>query len=502
MDRSKEGQNTTSGNSFSVYYGFDANNKDVLHVGTDHGGIIPSSLPDSVEPQGGEVVGDYTTDARWHLYWSCQSIREEEERRKRLKVDSEQGEEGNHSHEQLEEVVQSLIDARSELDVIRDVVTVLEDQQQFLAMMHIPHSAVQHTAKRDGLIRQGIKKAQMHSIAQRLRSGANTLKQKYCERLRFFEDVEYLKKRWLVRECEMVGNVFGEDCVMIDISMPVEDDFDWLRHTKKSLGKYLFIVSSSDDEIGEACGLLQDPESSTGEENVVVGREEIDRVLQKLKDMRAWKLICRVLDVESDDLSNRESLRGIIHPDVQSAVMVLAHSMLPGQQHAAGQQQDICSDPHMQYVADFYATEMCPILFQKKALLTLENAMAWHHVPDIICETTTTTRKTFLEQLCDWMKSSSMWHDAAVLTSGKDAMSSPLIEYIRLSAERVTCLPATIHVLSREKRELGSFVIQGNYSISWVPTSSHVSTHTSRVERLQVRQMLESNNSFISIVEY
>ena len=475
----REKKDAEKSDPFSAYYEFE-------RVLTSQDTILMSTLPDSVKPDGEEVVEDGVMDARWNLYRSCEYLRE-----KGKKQSNEEGSEKEDPNEQIDGVLQSLVDARSELDVVRDVITVLEDQQQFLSMMHIPHSAVQHAAKRDGLIRQGRKKAQMHSIARRLRSGVDTLRQKFCDNVQFFEDVTYLKKRWLVRECERVGHSFGEDCVLIDISMGVEDDFEWLRDAKKSLGKHKFVLSSSDDT-GEVCGLFQDPESDTGEEKVVVGREEIDRILKRLQHMRSWTLICRVLEAESEDLSNLESLRGIIHPDVQRAVMALAHRMLP--KHGTVDEQDMCSDPHMKYVSDFYQSDICASLFEKKALLTLQNAMAWHHVPVIIQQTTTTQKLTFLEQLCKWMLSASMWYDAARLISGRDCMSSPLIDYIRVSAERVTCLPATMHVLTGENTPLASVVIQEDYSMSWAGDHS-------RVGRLQVRQLLENNknNSFVSI---
>ena len=94
-------------------------------------------------------------------------------------------------------------------------------------------------------------------------------------------------------------------------------------------------------------------------------------------------------------------------------------------------------------------------------MLTLKNAMSWHLVPEIIRQTTRTRNKTFLEQLCFWMSSASMWYDAARLTvsSKEDFMSSPLLEYIRLSAERVTCLPATIHIQTGEDSLVESVVI-------------------------------------------
>lgn len=480
------------------------------------------TLPDSIEPQGSEVLGDRHMDSRWNLYQSCQSMREKHQKNmKRPKSSADMSEvEKEEQTEQVQGVIQSLVDARSELDVIRDVISVLEDQQQFLSMMHIPHSAVQHAAQRDSLIRQGLKKEQMHSISRRLRSVAGILKKRYCETMAFFDDLEYLKKRWLVQECERVGTSFEEDCAMVNISIPAEDDFDWLRHNKKSLGKHLFVLTSC-DVTGELCALLCDPESPAGDEVVVVGREQIDSVLRRLWHARAWKFICRVLDVESEDLSNLESLRGILHPDVQRTVILMAHSNVVHPYEDARttikkhQNDEICSDPHMKYVAQFYETEMCALLFRNKALLMLENAMAWHHVPGIIRQATTTRRKTFLEQLCTWMKSASMWYEAAVLTLGKNASSSPLVEYIRASAKQVDCLPATIHLATETdtKKRLGSIVIQGDYSMRWVasPTENpeaawNPASQDAPMGRLQLRHMLESmlktNTSLIIEVEY
>ncbi len=487
-----ENPDTKEGDPFSIYYAFEKGARS--SSGDDEKDMVPSSLPYSVEPDGREVVGDYAMDARWNLYQSCERMREKNQARNKRTAGERDAEEDGQ-REQITMVIQSLVDARSELDVIRDVISVLEDQQQFLSIMHIPHSAVQHAAKREGLIRQGMKKAQMHSIANRLRSGAHVLRQTFCVDTQFFKDVEYLKKRWLVRECERVGHVFGEDCVMIDISMGVEDAFEWLRDAKKSLGKYTFLLSRSDDT-GEVFGLF--PESPAGEEKVVVGREQIDAILKTLRDMRAWTFICRVLDAESEDLSNIQSLRGIIHPGVQDAVMALAHKMLP-QQHDTPE-VGMCPDPHMKYVSDFYETEICPSLFQKKAMLTLKNAMSWHLVPEIIRQTTRTRNKTFLEQLCFWMSSASMWYDAARLTvsSKEDFMSSPLLEYIRLSAERVTCLPATIHIQTGEDSLVESVVIGEDYSMSLARDQSHLG-------RLQILQLIEkhsTNDSFNISIHY
>ena len=438
----------------------------------------------SIERGHGHTGRSRTEDALWCIYKSCEKIRLSQEdgegTAKRLKAQEgasgEQQQECDSSPERAESdarlarVIQTLVDARSELDVTVDVVNVLADQQQFLSLTHIPRSAKQSqlSARRDFLIAQGMKRDQIRTIARRIRSGCDKLRQDFCLEARFFMDVLELRKRWPVQEYERVamlpGTFHHEDCVTIDISFCFEEGLYWTRNRRSLLGKHRFVVTN-DGNTGEACALLPDPENP-GREKIAVGWEAIDGTLRILQNMRAWKYLSMSLHAEAEQMLTLDSYQGAIHPEVCSAVIALADKQDTLVSRRKGKDHYGPPASRMLYVDVFSGTELCSTLFRKKATMLLAQSLTWARVPRMIRLTSETDRSSNLEQLCVWMKVAAMWYDIASLVPSH---RESFLEYIQALSERLDFVPATIDIMVPGGL-VGSFCVESYSTVVWKPS--------------------------------
>jgi hypothetical protein len=380
---------------------------------------------DAIDPSGRENIADTAEEHRWRVYRTCERLN----KTRRLAASDGDENPAPESTERIEEVIRALVDARSDLDVITGVVSALEDQQQHLALTHVP-TAVAREFDRQAVVNMGLKKRQLRSISDGLSRGAAALRAKYCPATagdRFESAAEHLGQRWRLGEYQRAGVNFEHDCFVVDVSFCVEERWEWLR--RDSLGKGRFVVARDGGE--GPCALLPDPRS--GVPRVVRGLHAIDAELCRIRSERAWKLIATVLENEASG----DETAGV-HPDVLRAVLALSRGDL-----AASTGKRVCWDERMRYVETFARTELCATLFRTRALVALGGAMSWHCVPAIVRLTTPTRDMALLRQLCAWLTFASTWYE---IGEAAEPAKAAVHGYITALSGSRHCVPARARI--------------------------------------------------------
>lgn len=462
-------------------------------------------VPDSISPEGEEVTTGLREENQWDLYQACDKVREGS-RKKRAGEEEENGEDNDEEEQGMmrnpQKVIDGLLEVRAELDIVMDIVQVAEEQQ-FLSLTHIPHTVDARAAVRQDMVRQGLKRQQLKSIAHRLQEASGELQSTYMN-IKFLEEVRELRRRWLVKEYRVAGgSVLKEDCVRVDISFSVETEEESLVSDRDSLGKYKFVIAAGQD--GEACALL--PHVQEDETVVVVGWQQIDKALRRLQTRRAWKYINARLESESERLS--QSLG--IHPEVHAAVMRLARSSV------GDSPMDMEADRHhavsgYKDVHEFSMTDLCASLFKQKALSMLAEAITWHRVPLIVRRATPTSPKSFLEHACMWIKNVSLWYDVSTQLTAAGNPSATLDDFIRRLSSQSMGIYASVMLYRGSEPEslVGSILIEENGSMMWESaidddsTGLHSGMNMGRLEVMHiVREVVSKDSSNPRIeVEY
>lgn len=445
--------------SFSGYYPLGLRSKD------QEAAVV---VPDSIGPEGEEVTTGYREENQWGLYQTCDKVRESHRKKRLGDEEQEQEEEEQGMMRNPQKVIDGLMEVRSELDIVMDIVQVAEEQQ-FLSLTHIPHTVDARVAARQDMVRQGLKRQQLKAIAQRLQEASGELKKSYMD-MRFLDEVRELRKRWLVKEYRVAGgNVLKEDCVCVDISFSVEREDESMVGDRDSLGKHKFVIAAGQD--GEACALLPHVQEDEKENVVVVGWQQIDKALRRLQMRRAWKYINARLESESERLS--QSLG--IHPEVHAAVMRLAAQssmddcpmdMEPDGYHAVSGYKD---------VQEFSMTDLCASLFKEKALSMLAEAITWHRVPLIVRQATPTKPKSFLEDMCIWITNVSLWHDVSNRVAAAGNPSATLDDFVHRLSSLSKGIRASVMLYSGSDSEslVGSIQMKENGAMVWEPAMDH-----------------------------
>ena len=448
---------------FSGYYPLGLRSKDQ----GDQGAAVV--VPDSIGPEGEEVTTGYREENQWGLYQTCDKVRESQRKKRSGEEGDEEQQEEQGMMRNPQKVVDGLMEVRSELDIVMDIVQVAEEQQ-FLSLTHIPHTVDARVAARQDMVRQGIKRQQLKAIAQRLQEASGELQKSYMD-MRFLDEVKELRKRWLVKEYRVAGgNVLKEDCVCVDISFSVEREDESMVGDRDSLGKHKFVIAAGQD--GEACALLPHVQEDEKENVVVVGWQQIDKALRRLQMRRAWKYIYVRLESESERLS--QSLG--IHPEVHAAVMRLAArssmgddcpvDMEPDGYHAVSGYKD---------VYDFSMTDLCASLFKQNALSMLAEAITWHRVPLIVRQATPTRPKSFLENMCIWITNVSLWYDVSNRVASAGNSSATLENFVhRLSSlSKGICASVMLYSGSDQESLVGSIQVNDDGSMVWEAAMDH-----------------------------
>ena len=390
-----------------------------------------------------DAASDKDVERRWARYRAAQLCRADDvETRESLSLTS---------------VIESLADARADLDVLIDIASLLGDEQH-LGVAHVPQSVVAEV-QRQRTLQMLLKKRQLQDIATRLKAGAAVLRSKYCSQEdAFASDLSELQRRWPTYEYKP-GTAFV-DCALVSTRFALEDNWDWLNPT--SLGKHTFVIArDQNDDAAGACAVIQ--------KELCCGWEAIDAELRAIRSKRAWKLIQAALEEEA------VAIDGMWDGDVQRAVLALSRassSVMP--------LDLVCRDVRMLYVENFCRTDLCRSLFRQRGMLVLRDAMTWHTIPEIIRQTTRTKHASFMEQLCKWLSFSAMWFDIAESLPENDPWKEVLLAYIIALGSSSRCVPAQI--------------ILGSTQVS-IDEGYSMSTSTSTIGRLQLKELVMTGGS-------
>jgi hypothetical protein len=394
--------------------------------------------------------------SRWAVYREVEETRSETGK---LGADKLGADKSSQAPLSLASVVESLVDARSDLAVIIDIATVLADQQH-LGVSHVPQSVVAEVQGHN-LLGMSLKRRQLMGIASRLRAGAAILRDKYCsEQDIFASDVEELGRRWPIREFKGTGTSHADDCVLVTVRFQVEDGWTWLD--SDSLGKHTFVIArNQNDGSGCACAVFQD--------RLLSGWREIDAQLLLLRSERAWKLIRAALEEEAV-ATDAVDATALLQTDVQRAVLALSRvsssSSLPA---------SICREGRMMYLEKFCRTDLCRNLFRRRAMVALRTASEWCLIPNLVRRTTPTRHSSFMEQLCKWLSFSAMWYEVVESLGEGDPRRQSILEYIGALASSSDCVPAHVRI--------------GSTCVS-IDESYSMKTPGATVGRLQLKELL------------
>ncbi len=420
-------------------------------------GFAPLSDVVAIDDKGEGDSHDAGVASRWIIYREVEETRSETEN---LGADELGTSKSSLAPLSLASVVESLVDARSDLAVIIDIATVLADQQ-YLGVSHVPQSIVAEV-QRHNVLQMSLKRRQVMGIASRLRAGAAILRDKYCpEQDRFASDVEELGRRWPIREFKRTGTSYVDDCVLVTVRSQVEDGWTWLD--SDSLGKHTFVIArDQNDGAGCACAVFQD--------RLLSGWREIDAQLRSLRSERGWKLIRAALEEEAVAI-NAEDAAEMLQTDVQRAVLALSRASSPSSLPGC-----ICREERMLYLEKFCRTDICRKLFKKRAMIALRTASEWCLIPNLVRRTTPTRHASFMEQLCKWLSFSAMWYEIAESLGEGDPCRRSIHDYISALALSSHCVPAQVR--------LGSTRVSINESYSMtVPGAT--------LGRLQLKELLD-----------
>lgn len=401
-------------------------------------------------------------------------------------------------------VIAELVEAKSELDVVVDLVNMVE-QQQFLGVTHIPRTGQQVSSQADFERKVSVVNGleRVRRISDRLRKGVERLKENVTHRERFLEEVGKLREQWRVLEYRGAGGRLDSNSFTIDISFNMEKG----EEEKNLLGNYVFVVSP--DEEGHSCALLVDEQH---EETVVHGWLAISQALKRLQKIRAWRYIHKnlVQEIQLNELGGSDS-------DVvgQRALMYMSSAALDAadplhkiyQEFAFDKakidfkdcnraQHDLLNGNDVAFFVSHFSH--CQCLFEHNALIFLASEMEWTRVPELVRMTTPSELPSLLSKLTTWLRNASLYYTIAhMLVSGKEMESSSIVQHIPredaqtlLSCGGNGCRAKIIFRDSAHQHVVGELVVQGEM-FSWQNANILQNYMNKTLGRIQVQDIIE-----------
>lgn len=415
-------------------------------------------------------------------------------------------------------VIAELVEAKSELDVITDLVNIVE-QQQFLGLTHVPRTGQQVSSQSDFerkvSVVNGLEK--LRRISNRLSKGVELLRGKEARRERFLEEVGALREQWRVLEYRGAGGRLDSNSFTIDISFNMEKGSE----EKRILGNYVYVISP--DEEGQACALLVDEQHA--EETVVSGWLEINRALKRLQKIRAWRYIHRKLieEIEFNELggSDRDVIaqRALMHmssaalyaadpsPKIHSSSFAYHPDKIDLHDYSRREKYDLLNGNDVAFFVSHFSR--CQCLFEHNALLFLASEMEWAKVPQLVRMTTPSKPPSLLSKMISWLRNASLCYTIAyILVSGKQVECSPLVQHIaRDDAQTSLSLGDNgrgIKIIFRETSSqniIAELVAQGE-KFSWQNAKILQNYMNKTLGRIQVQDIIEQLSGTSILIEF
>ena len=212
-------------------------------------------------------------------------------------------------------MIDKLSAARGELDVIIDLISFVEQQQQFLTVAHIPPPPTLATdITRATALSIARRRAQLHEVADRLRVGTKAARSHSAINDRFLRDVASLRSKWNVKRHSKrhQGQQF-----YIDIALPLPNDVLGRGGTKLAADGVLQRKEETQITVvpsatGEACIVVVDEVGGGGgggvgavplmhsDTVVITGPGAISVQLHMKQVALAWKVLQRMVALYDD----------------------------------------------------------------------------------------------------------------------------------------------------------------------------------------------------------
>jgi hypothetical protein len=402
-------------------------------------------------------------------------------------------------------VIAELIEAKSELDVVVDLVNMVE-QQQFLGVTHIPRTGQQVSSQanfeRKVSVVNGLEK--VRRISDRLNKGVERLKEHVAHRERFLEEMGKLREQWRVLEYRGAGGRLDSNSFTIDISFDIEKS----EEEKNILGTYVCVVSP--DEEGHSCALLVDEQH---EETVVYGWLAISQALKRLQKIRAWRYIHKNLveEIHLNELGSSDSdvvgHRAVMY--MSSAALAAADPLhkIHHQDFAFDKgkidfkdynrvQHDLLNGNDVAFFVSHFSH--CQCLFEHNALVFLASEIEWTRVPELVRMTTPSKVPSLLSKLTSWLRNASLYYTIAyILVSGKETESSSIVQRIAMEDAQIllSCggngrRAKIIFRDSARQHVVGELVVQGEI-FSWQNAKILQNYMNKTLGRIQIQDIIE-----------
>jgi hypothetical protein len=180
-------------------------------------------------------------------------------------------------------VVDQLLAARGELDVLLDLVNAVE-ARQFVTAAHAPAAPDPAAAAREARLRLARRRAALAAAAARLRAGADALAARAARDAAFLEEVAELGRAW--RLARRGGGAAAEVGYLADFSLCLRGA---AAEGVEQVGAALAVVADGE---GRACAAVPAP---GGGRRAARGAAAVGAALAALQDALAWRVVEQLL---------------------------------------------------------------------------------------------------------------------------------------------------------------------------------------------------------------
>jgi len=119
-------------------------------------------------------------------------------------------------------VINKLLAARGELDVIIDLIAAIE-QQQFVSLSHVPTTTKDPAAiAQHSVLRVARRREQIRSTSDRIRTGTAAAREQATRADRFLQDLKEIRQGWKLCRRSTAQGASAAGSFYVDLSLPIE----------------------------------------------------------------------------------------------------------------------------------------------------------------------------------------------------------------------------------------------------------------------------------------
>lgn len=338
-----------------------------------------------------------------------------------------------------QKVLDQLMSARGELDVILDLIASVE-QQQFVSLAHIPRQREPAAIAQQTTLRLARRRVQLKSTAERLRTGTEAIRSQSTVTDLFLKDLMEIRREWKLsrRSANMGGTFFVDISLALPSSSCSNTAIPW-GDLQRPEDTQMNIVPSAE---GTACMVVSGQLVSGTEAPVVIkGPAAITTELRKRQLLHSWRLIGRIVGAEAQQAtatsegSDAATIKAVQHMATRAANE--AAGAVTGATSTEAQlllKEETSADINLaasssgaqgegvglaaQDLARYRATASCQFQFESRALRCLASLCQAARTPALIQQTRATEESnnaglhnpSMLQQLTSWLRHAALCH--------------------------------------------------------------------------------------------